>query len=105
MPPPAGKGKGKGGKALAKQGGAAEDHSFDEVVSEHSKQLEELRERQERQVRRDFRFFCTRGEGTGDRGEPRFFGGWRGLQHRARCAIFFPFFFCRGRNDDFFCGR
>lgn len=49
MPPPSAKGKakaqgGKGkGKALANQ---KEDHSFDEVVTEHSKKLEELRERQ-----------------------------------------------------------
>lgn len=52
MPPPPGKGKakakgaGKGGKGLARPGGQSEDHSFDEVVSEHSKNLEELRERQ-----------------------------------------------------------
>ncbi|CAM9097974.1 unnamed protein product [Scytosiphon promiscuus] len=52
MPPPAGKGKakakgaGKGGKGLSRPGDQSEDHSFDEVVSEHSKNLEELRERQ-----------------------------------------------------------
>lgn len=52
MPPPSGAGKGKGkgkGKAGAGKGKAlaqSEDHSFDEVVSEHSKNLEELRERQ-----------------------------------------------------------
>lgn len=46
MPPPSQKGKGKG-KALAGRGsGQSEDHSFDEVVSEHSKNLEELKERQ-----------------------------------------------------------
>ena len=47
MPPPSAKGKAKvqggKGKALANQ---KEDHSFDEVVTEHSKKLEELRERQ-----------------------------------------------------------
>lgn len=51
MPPPRGKGKGKApsgkGKGLAASTeGQSEDHSFDEVVSEHSKNLEELRERQ-----------------------------------------------------------
>ena len=47
MPPPSSKGKAKAqggkGKGLANQ---KEDHSFDEVVTEHSKKLEELRERQ-----------------------------------------------------------
>lgn len=44
MPPPKGKGKAKAGGGKSKPG--PEDHSFDEVVSEHSKNLEELRERQ-----------------------------------------------------------
>ncbi len=105
MPPPAGKGKGKGGKALAKQGGAAEDHSFDEVVSEHSKQLEELRERQERQVRRDFLFFALAGRGQGTEGSRVFLvaGGVYNIEHDVQ--FFFHFFFVAGGTMIFFCGR
>ena len=52
MPPPS-KGKAKtnaegskGGGLAAAGGEQSEDHSFAEVVSQHSKNLEELRERQ-----------------------------------------------------------
>ena len=67
MPPPSQKGKGKGkaasgkGKGLAARAeGQSEDHSFDEVVSEHSKNLEELRERQK--VRGDGRLVSSEWE-------------------------------------------
>lgn len=54
MPPPKAKGKGKALAVGEKSGGTAEtggdqveDQSFAEVVSEHSKKLEELRARQQ----------------------------------------------------------